>query len=106
MTNPLSNINQAVQAYNQAARNDASAVAGTERSELQDDFASLVKGAIHEARRIGERSERLSLNAIQDRADLTQVITAVKEAEMTLQSMVNVRDKVLESYQRILRMPI
>jgi flagellar hook-basal body complex protein FliE len=34
------------------------------------------------------------------------VVTAVSNAEMTLQTVVAVRDRVLNAYQEIMRMPI
>ncbi len=71
-----------------------------------DQFASLVRSAIDEAIKIGEKSEQLSIQGVNDRADLNQVVTAVAEAEVTLQTVVSVRDKVLESYKQILQMPI
>lgn len=39
-------------------------------------------------------------------ADLTDVVTAVGKAELTLQTVVAVRDKVIQAYQEVLRMPI
>jgi len=71
-----------------------------------DDFATLVRGAIDEAIKIGERSETMSIAAISDKADINQVVTAVAEAEVTLQTVVAVRDKVLEAYKDIIRMPM
>jgi flagellar hook-basal body complex protein FliE len=35
-----------------------------------------------------------------------KVIQSVSEAELTLQTMLTVRDKAVEAYQEILRMPI
>lgn len=70
------------------------------------DFADLVKGAIEEAKQIGEKSEQLSIAGITDRADISQVVTAVAEAEITLQTVVAIRDKVLDAYKDIIRMPI
>ena len=72
----------------------------------QDGFADLVKGAIKEAVKIGERGENLTIAGINDRADVNQVVTAMADAELTLQTVMTVRDKVLESYKEILRMPI
>ncbi len=37
---------------------------------------------------------------------LQEVISAVGRAELTLQTMVTVRDRAVEAYQEILRMPI
>ena len=40
------------------------------------------------------------------KADLGQVVTAVSNAEVTLQAAVAVRDKVIQAYMDIIRMPI
>ena len=72
----------------------------------QGEFADLVKSAIDEAVKIGERSEQLTIQGINERADVTQVVTAVAEAELTLQTVVTVRDKVIEAYKDIIRMPM
>lgn len=38
--------------------------------------------------------------------NIVDVVTAVAEAESTLQTVVTVRDKVITAYQEIMRMPI
>jgi flagellar hook-basal body complex protein FliE len=98
----------AVKAYSNAAQGNAFG-AGKEApvaSGAGDDFANLVRGAIDEAIKIGERSEQMSIRGVNDKADLNQVVTAVAEAEVTLQTVVSVRDKVIEAYKEIIRMPI
>ncbi|MEQ8807007.1 MAG: flagellar hook-basal body complex protein FliE [Rhodospirillales bacterium] len=102
------NIHQALNAYQRAARQQ---ISGTQDSvaptaKANEEFGDLVRSAIMEARKIGEKSEKMSIAAINDRADITQVVTAVAEAELTLQTVVNVRDKVLEAYNDIIRMPV
>ena len=42
----------------------------------------------------------------QGTADLGQVVTAVASAELSLQTVVAVRDKVLEAYNEVLKMPV
>jgi flagellar hook-basal body complex protein FliE len=104
---PAQSISQVASAYAKAARGP-----GAQGMEARDDgeagggFADLVKSALREAGRIAEESEQMSIQGIQDRADLNQVITAVAEAEVTLQTVVTIRDKVLEAYKEIVRMPI
>lgn len=97
------NIANVVNAYNEAARGRPAEPKSSDAAS-GGDFAGLVKGAIEEAKKIGERSEQLSIAGIADRADINQVVTAVAEAEVTLQTVVMVRDKVLEAYREILRM--
>lgn len=52
------------------------------------------------------KSESMSAAAVQGKADIAQVVQAVSEAEVTLQTMVAVRDKVVSAYEEIMRMPI
>lgn len=107
MAPPIGSINNAIAAYSNT-QSSAGAGAGMEARNRPEgeDFASLVQGAIKEAIKIGQRSEEMSIAAVKDRADLNEVVTAVAEAEVTLQTVVSVRDKVLEAYKEIIRMPI
>ncbi len=105
MATPTQNITNVLNAYNQAARGKTG-TPGTGEVSSGDDFASLVKGAIEEAKKIGEKSEQLSIAGITDRADISQVVTAVAEAEMALQTVVAIRDKVIDAYKDIIRMPM
>jgi len=106
MPTAVPNYAQAIGAYNDAARGKPMGDTKPADPLQQDDFASLVKSAVKEAVRIGEKSEQISIAGINDRADINQVVTAVAEAEMTLQSVVTVRDKVIDAYKEILRMPM
>ena len=106
MSSALNNINNAINAYNNAAGAGASEEKEVSGGPSGSEFADLVKGAIEEAKKIGERSEKLSIAGITDSADIGQVVTAVAEAEVTLQTVVAIRDKVLDAYKDIIRMPI
>ncbi|MEC8061286.1 MAG: flagellar hook-basal body complex protein FliE, partial [Pseudomonadota bacterium] len=39
-------------------------------------------------------------------ADLTDVVAAVNEAELTLKTVTSLRDKMVQAFQEISRMPI
>lgn len=108
MVTATAGINSAAAAYANAAKRIGSGLDARDEAGKAGggDFADLVKNALDEARRIGQRSEKLSMEGIRDNADLNQVITAVAEAEVTLQTVVSIRDKVIEAYREILRMPI
>ncbi len=109
MSSPAIGMANAISAYNRtadAALGQGGVTAPQDGPVTQGGFADLVQGAIKEAVRIGEKSETLSISAMQDKTDLNQVVSAVAEAELTLQTVVAVRDKVVEAYRQILRMPI
>ncbi len=108
MANPIGGINNAISAYSNTSRmsgGEASSGAMDARDQ-GDEFADLVKSALKEAQKIGERGEQMTMAAIADKADINKVVTAVAEAEVTLQTVVAVRDKVLEAYKEIIRMPM
>jgi flagellar hook-basal body complex protein FliE len=70
------------------------------------DFSNLVKDAIGTAANSMARGEKLSAQSVAGKAELTDVVTAVTSAELTLQTVVAVRDRVISAYQEIMRMPI
>ncbi|RMF14984.1 MAG: hypothetical protein D6757_05390 [Alphaproteobacteria bacterium] len=51
-------------------------------------------------------SEAVSAKAVAGKADLVDVVTAVSNAEMVLETVTTVRDRVIQAYQDIMRMPI
>tara|TARA_R110002096_G_scaffold395444_3_gene590931 strand:+ start:2247 stop:2582 length:336 start_codon:yes stop_codon:yes gene_type:complete len=50
--------------------------------------------------------ESKSLAGVAGQADVQSVVEALANAEMTMRTVVAMRDKVVEAYQDILRMPI
>jgi flagellar hook-basal body complex protein FliE len=52
------------------------------------------------------RSETQAVSTVAQQGDVVDLVTAVSEAEATVQTVVAVRDKVITAYQEIMRMPI
>ena len=75
-------------------------------TEKGPKFAGLVKAVLEPTRETLARGESASLQGLAGESDLTAVVTAVSNAELTLQTIVAVRDRVIQAYQDILRMPI
>ena len=105
MANPAQGIAAAAAAYTRAVKGEVPAL-DSQATRPGDEFANLVKGAVNGAIETGKESERQSLSAVTGQGDLNKVVTAVAEAELTLQTVVAVRDKVIEAYREIIRMPI
>ena len=76
------------------------------RSDPAQSFADLVGSAAKSAIETGHKSEQMSAAAVAGKADPTEVVTAVTNAELTLQTALAVRDRVIQAYQDIMRMPI
>lgn len=69
-------------------------------------FAAALEDAAKSAMETLQKSEQVSTQAAAGDADLLEVVSAVNDAEATLRTVVSVRDKVVQSYQEILRMPV
>ncbi len=69
-------------------------------------FSDLVQKAATESIQTMREGEKASADAIVGKANLTDVVDAITNAELTLQTVIAVRDKMLDAYQEILRMPI
>ena len=69
-------------------------------------FAEMMQQVAENAIEAGEKAESLSAAAVQDKAELTEVVTAITNAEVTLQTVVAVRARTISAYQQIMRMPI
>jgi len=69
-------------------------------------FGDMLQSAMKEAMSTGQATEKQMAGAISKDANIIDVVTAVSEAEATLQTVVAVRDKVISAYQEIMRMPI
>ena len=101
---PLQSAANAALAYAKAPQGvDAELKAGDNQSS---PFANLVKGAVQQSVAVQRQSEAVSVAAIADNADMSKVVTAVAEAEATLQAVTVIRDKIIEGYREILRMPV
>jgi len=104
-------FNTAVNAYRQAAKTLETGGAAKMPSPMggaddENSFVGMVNDSLKSAVQTGREAEELSLKQISGEADLKDVVTAVANAEHTLETVVAVRDKVLNAYQEILRMPI
>ncbi|MCB1556314.1 MAG: flagellar hook-basal body complex protein FliE [Alphaproteobacteria bacterium] len=69
-------------------------------------FGDMVKKVAKDSIAVMRGGEKTSAQAVLGKADLTDVVEAVTQAELTLQTVMAVRDRLLNAYQEIMRMPI
>lgn len=99
------NPNAAINAYRQAVSTIKSP--GLEpRDSGGGDFGELVKQLSESSLKATKAGETMSTKAAAGNANMADVVTAVANAELALQTVVAVRDKVISAYQDIIRMPI
>ena len=87
----------AAAAYGRTAAGQAPSLEG-----FGDALGTALQGVVDS----GHQADAQSAQAISGHGNLTEVVTAVSRAELALQTTVAVRDRVVQAYQDIMRMPI
>ncbi len=101
----VGSLPNAVAAYANATQN-AGKPGMPARDTGQPSFAEALYDTAKDAVEVQRKGEEMAAKAVVGQADLTEVVTAVNNAELTVQTMVAVRDKVIQAYQEIIRMPM
>lgn len=99
-------INSAIAAYKSAASGLGAKPGMIESVGDGVDFGSMLKGVVQENIQSLHKGEQMTAKGALGKADLTDVVNAVSNAEVTLQAVVAVRDRVIAAYQEIMRMPM
>ena len=100
------NFTEAVRAYEKIARQDSIQGPDIAQPKGGTGFSDALREATESAVSSLREGEAQTLQAAAGTADINDVVMAVGKAEMTLQTVVTLRDKVIGAYQEILRMPI
>lgn len=69
-------------------------------------FGSLVKEAMNGVLDAGRKSDAQTVAMASGKANVMDVVTAVAETDVAVSTLVSVRDKVIQSYEDIMKMPI
>ncbi len=106
VTFPTANFPQAIAAYNRTARQQDAGGLEAREAARPDDFAAALSEAAEGVVTSLKAGEAETLRAAAGEADITDVVLAVSQAETTLETVVALRDRVIQAYQDIINMPI
>lgn len=82
-------------------------VASNAASNPLSSFGDVLKATINQTVDAQKNAEQLTMAAAQGQpVALQDVVQAVSQAELTLQTLVTVRDRAVEAYQQIMQMPV
>ena len=96
-------VNSAISAYANANRMASGAAPSAGKGE---SFATLLQQAGKDVVQSLGKGEAETLQAVTGKADLAAVTEAVTNAQVALQTVVAIRDKVIAAYQDIIKMPM
>lgn len=103
MADQISNLN-AAQMYERTAK--AAGAQGALADVRGPSFGDILKTSIQESLNTMRAGEQASAKAVTGEASLQEVVGAITQAELTLETVVAVRDRLVSAYQEIMRMPM
>jgi flagellar hook-basal body complex protein FliE len=69
-------------------------------------FGAVLKDAIGNVVEAGKKSDAQTVAMASGKANVMDVVTAVAETDVAVSTLVSVRDRVIQAYEDIMRMPI
>ncbi|MEH2561180.1 flagellar hook-basal body complex protein FliE [Bradyrhizobium sp. AZCC 2289] len=69
-------------------------------------FSALLKDAVGGVLEAGKKSDAQTMAMTSGKANVMDVVTAVAETDVAVSTLVSVRDRVIQSYEDIMKMPI
>jgi flagellar hook-basal body complex protein FliE len=96
------NIADALSAYKQGGGSAAGKAASTtDEVGSGGSFSDTLKGFVNDSVKSIEEGEKAATAGATGKADIASVVTAISNAELMLQTVVTIRDKVISAYQDI-----
>ena len=109
------NYSNAANAYNDALRAaqnilDKTTLPGMdgpkEAAASGSSFLQMLAGGLQQTADLSRQSENVAMKQMAGKADIADVVLAVNNAETALNTVVAVRDRVINAYQDIIKMPM
>ncbi len=103
------NFSKAANAYANAANMKGGiggVLAGGDDGIPDKSFSDVLGDALNKSINTGYKNEAISNAAVAGKAELHQLVTAVADADLTIKTIVAVRDRAVSAYQDIIKMPI
>ena len=82
----------------------AAGVNGKVQQKDTAGFGEVIKGAIEKVDRLEKDADQSVVDLLQGKASIHETMIALQKADMSMQLLLNIRNKVIESYQNIMHM--
>lgn len=93
-------VSQAINAYANAGK----AMATSQEATGGESFGKLLQNTASGLVDDLKKGEQMSMQAVTGKADLNEVTAAVNNAQVALQAVIAVRDRVISAYQDVIKM--
>ncbi len=78
----------------------------TKPSGPDNGFGQMLQNVLGDLSTKGAQMDAKAVAAANGKGDLVDVVTAVAETEVAVETLVSVRDRMIQAYEEIMRMPI
>ncbi|QDH16572.1 flagellar hook-basal body complex protein FliE [Swingsia samuiensis] len=105
----MNSITQAHDAYRLSLQNsliDNGSNNSPEATTPQESFGAVLSKTLQNTLDTGHDAEQKAVVGLNGHGDMTQIVTAVSNAQLALQTTTTIRDRMVQSYQDIMRMSI
>ncbi len=107
MVDRITNPAAAANAYSTTSKSAVPGLGGSDKASAGGvSFGDMLENAARSAIETVRGGEKASALAVAGKADLVEVTQAVTQARLALDTVVAVRDQMIEAYNRIIAMPI
>jgi len=100
----MANVTDAANAYANTL-NQVKKAAGLDTGD-GNAFADMLKQSVGGAIEAQHKSEKISGQALAGKADMTDVLQAVNDAELALNTVLAIRDKAVQAWEQLMRTPM
>ena len=84
----------------------ASSLGGASQTPDPHAFGEILKNAMTDTVQSSRAAEQAMTNQVQGKADLVDTVTAISSAQSNLDTVMAIRDQVINAYQDVLKTPI
>lgn len=104
----MANMISALNAYNNQLKLSKGLAedAGAGEQTTGPSFSQLLENQVDDVVNSQKVAETAKMNAINGTGDITDLVTAIANAELALNTIVTIRDRAISAYQDIIRMPM
>jgi flagellar hook-basal body complex protein FliE len=81
-------------------------VTDTGGAEKPQGFGAMVNSFIGDVAHAGRSADNQAAMSVKGKGDIVDMVTAIAESEVALETLVSVRDRAIAAYEEIMRMPI
>jgi flagellar hook-basal body complex protein FliE len=93
-------------AYQRIDKMLVGASSDTKNISVQNSFSDFISDAVNKTESVLQKSEAATIGGLLGTVPLDEMALAVTEAETSLKTMMSIRDRVINAYQDIIKMPI